>query len=464
MDRRMVRSRPGVTGAGWRSTLAVAMVVFIAPPSLVHTQLERAEPAVDSTVAVAPERLRLVFNESIDPQLATVTLEVDGVAGGPLADLASGDGPESIVGSVPPGLPAGVWTVRWQVVGADGHPVTDDYRFTVESARMPEPDPDTALAPPAPVAPAFQDDEPTLTVESPAWVAARWITFAAMLTVIGAVAFHFLVLRPTRPRLTGVDEALDLAGAWGAHVGRGAALFLALASGVRALLQVETLGGFETGLLGILLFQTSWGLAWWVQVVGAVIAAVAFHLVVRGRRSAWGVAALAAGAVALGASLSSHAAASDLALIAVTADALHILSVSAWLGTLLVLMSVGIPAVMAVDPRTGRFSAVAVMVSTFSPRALAMAGIGAVTGSFAALIHLPSVPSLWQTDYGRTLLVKVLLVGAAAAVGMWNWKRMKPGLEAGDPPAKMRRTAALELLVGALILLATAVLVAVPTP
>lgn len=441
------------------------MIVFIVPPSFVHTRLEEAEPAEDSTVALAPGMLRLRFSEPVDPRLATLTVTVDGGAAAELTEIEQGEVEQVLVASVPASLPAGVWTVRWQVAGVDGHPVTGDYTFTVE---RPRPPPVEAADTAAPVAAdpgvPFQPEEDMLTVESPAWIAARWITFVAMLSVIGAAGFQYLVLRPVRPRLPAVDEVLDVAAVMGARLGRGAALFLALSAGVRLLLQAETLGGVESGLMGILLFETSWGFAWWVGLAGAIIALVGFQLAALGRASGWPIAALAALPVALGASLSSHAAASNLATIAVTADALHVLAVSGWLGTLLILAGVGIPVVLAGDPRMGKFSAAAGLVSTFSPRALALAGIVVVTGAFGAFLHLPEVAALWQTAYGRALSVKLLLVLVVATFGAWNWRRMKPALDAGAEPSRIRRTATAELVAGALVLLATAVLVATPTP
>jgi putative copper export protein len=93
-----------------------------------------------------------------------------------------------------------------------------------------------------------------------------------------------------------------------------------------------------------------------------------------------------------------------------------------------------------------------------------MAAVAAMTGAVGALLHVPTIASLWQTSYGQALLVKLALVAAAAGLGAWNWRRMKPRLAEGEPPERLRRTAAAELLVGALVLLATAILVALPTP
>lgn len=437
--------RPGL------ATLAGAALLGF---TMLHPRLERAHPEVDSTVVHAPDTLRLVFNEPVDPALATLSVDVGSVTR-TLAPVA-GTVPEEIVAAVLP-LPAGAWSVRWQVAGPDGHPVTGTYAFTVEVAVTPP-------SPPAPPPAVVQDDEePTLTVGSPAFVAARWITFAAVMTIIGAVAFHYLVLIPATPRLPGDGAALEATNRLAARIGRGGALFLILAAPVRLLLQLETLGGIGSGFLVPLLFETSYGAAWFEHLAGAGLAFGGFVAAARGRRGGWVVAAVAGVLAAFGLSMSSHAAASDLAALAITADAFHILAVSGWLGTLLVLAA-AIPVAVGEDPRTGRFSTVATFVTTFSPRALAMAGIATVTGVFGAWQHLPTVSALWETDYGRALAVKVLLVLAAAAIGAFNWQRVRPRLRDGAPADQLRKTSAAELAVAALVLLVTAVLVALPTP
>lgn len=442
--------------------LAVAAILGIALPLYAHTQLESSVPAKDAIVAVAPAELRLTFNERVDPDLSEVRLVVDGGAGRVLQELEQGAAPVELIAPVPAGVSAGEWTVHWRVAGADGHPVRGSYAFRVEA---PLPVPAEAAAPPdSPSQVIPLEEEEPMSVGSPTFVAARWITFTAMLTVIGAVAFRYLVLHPARMRAPVLAGAMDAAALGAARLGRGAALFLALAAAVRLLLQLETMGGADASLLGNLLFASTWGIAWFVQVATALGALLGFHLVIAGRMSGWTVAAIAAVGIALGSSLASHAAALDLATLGVTADALHTLAVSGWLGALLVMVGVGIPAVLREDPRSGKFSAAAALVTSFSPRALLMAAIAAITGTFGALLHFPNVASLWQTAYGQTLLVKLALVAAAAGVGAWNWRRMKPRLDEGEPPERLRRSAAAELFVGALVLLATAVLVALPTP
>ncbi len=73
-----------------------------------------------------------------------------------------------------------------------------------------------------------------------------------------------------------------------------------------------------------------------------------------------------------------------------------------------------------------RFSTVAL----FSVLAL----IGSVPAP--ALIHLPTLASLWQTSYGKTILVKVALLTAAMLLASVNLFRTKPALEAPALPPR----------------------------
>ncbi len=78
--------------------------------------------------------------------------------------------------------------------------------------------------------------------------------------------------------------------------------------------------------------------------------------------------------------------------------------------------------------------------------------------------YLGSWPALWQTTYGRTLLIKIGLLGLTVLLGAYNWRRLRPRLGTPGSAARLFQSARLELLVGALLLAATAILVALPAP
>ena len=105
------------------------------------------------------------------------------------------------------------------------------------------------------------------------------------------------------------------------------------------------------------------------------------------------------------------------------------------------------------------------LVRVFSPLALVAVATLAATGLFASVLHLESAADLFTTAYGRRLGLKLVLVAGVMALGAFNWRRVKPRLEAGDADASvLLRSAATEIAVGALVLLVTAVLVVTPPP
>jgi putative copper export protein len=246
----------------------------------------------------------------------------------------------------------------------------------------------------------------------------------------------------------------------------GAALLVAAA--LRLLAQSVAMHGgaaaFDGGLVWAMLAHTLWGSAWLVQAAAALLAIVGFSVLPRRPAAGWTLAALAAVAAALGASLSGHAAAvPGRAALAVVADAAHVLAAGGWLGTLLVLSVVGLPMALREAPGERGRSAAA-LVNAFSPLALGCAAVLALTGALSAWLHLGGLDALLASAYGRTLLVKLAALVPVAAIGAWNWRRMRPRLTDDADARLLRRSTTVELAFGVLVLAVTAVLVATPPP
>ena len=146
-------------------------------------------------------------------------------------------------------------------------------------------------------------------------------------------------------------------------------------------------------------------------------------------------------------------------------NAVHILAASTWLGTLLVLSIVGIRGVIRLGtPGITRAELVCDLVNAFSPLALTAATVVALTGLTTAWLHLKRVSALWTSSYGITLIIKLVFVLGVVVMGAWNWKRVRLSLGESGSEETIRRSATTELTFGALVLLATSVLVTLPSP
>ncbi len=185
--------------------------------------------------------------------------------------------------------------------------------------------------------------------------------------------------------------------------------------------------------------------------------AFAFGRAARGRRGAWNAALILGAALVARPALAGH----WRALV----NPLHEAAGALWLGTLLVLAVAALPEFEgdAATPAQ-RAAAVAGLVRRFSPLALFAAALVGLSGVATAWLHLKYFAALWATGYGRLLLVKLAFVAAVAGLGAWNWRRVLPDL--GTPPAtaRLRRSAAGELALAAVVFVLSAVLSSMPGP
>jgi putative copper export protein len=146
-------------------------------------------------------------------------------------------------------------------------------------------------------------------------------------------------------------------------------------------------------------------------------------------------------------------------------NAVHILAASTWLGTLLVLTLIGTRGVIrSTGSGVEKAELVRDLVNSFSPLALTSATIVALTGLTTAWLHLKRVSALWTMSYGIALIVKLVLVLMVVSLGAWNWRRVRPSLGGEGSEEFIRRSATLELLFAGLVLVATSILVTLPSP
>jgi putative copper export protein/methionine-rich copper-binding protein CopC len=438
-----------------------------------HQRLVRTEPARDAVLDTVPRELRLTFAEPV--QLAFTRVELSGPDGVPVAlgePRLAADAGNVLVLPVAGALQACAYTLVWATASRDGHPVRGEFGFAIapdaeglalEPAVAPLPD--EAAPPPIPAAPGV-----AFSAESPAYVAVRWVLYVAMLGVLGAVAFGVLVLglAGRRERAAG-PELVRPARRRAAGVGLAFAALLALAALARLYAQSLAVHGPGAATdplrLGHLLTETVWGWGWMLQLAAVLLAAAGFAVARRGSPAGWALAGFAALALAVTPALSGHAAAmtGGWGIAAIVADALHVLAAGAWLGCLLVLLLAGIPAAVRLgEGRRGE--GVAALVRSFSPTALGFAGVLVLTGVFATWLHGGSVSALLASDYGRLLLLKLGVFALVLAAGAYNFRRILPALGEDAATARLRRSAALELTAGAVVLLITAVLVATARP
>lgn len=446
---------------------------FVPSVAMAHLGLSRSTPADGALVPNAPSVLRLEFTEAVERTIARIRLLGPDGAEVRLSELRQpADSMNIVLADLPTGLAPGAYAIEWRVVGADGHPVSGTIRFVVAGSSGAA---DSAQAPPETASPpATHHDEASMpqgTVfdsGSAGYVAVRWVNFLGLVALLGVFAFRTIVLRLVR-RLGEEDEAMLAAMESRAlDIGRWSAIAFVVAVVLRLAAQSMTLmdgtGGFDTSLLGAMLRDSTWGRVWIVQFALALLVAAGFGPVIKRRAGAWPIVAGGILLLAVTPALSGHAVATPLRTgLAIIADGLHVLGAGGWMGSLLLVLLAGVPVALHRRGTDGPAS-VRRLIEAFSPTALAFAALIGVTGVYAAWIHVGLTAALWERTYGRVLLLKLAILAIALAIGVYNWRVVRPRLGSDGATRVLRTSVIAELSVGALVLLITAVLVATPPP
>jgi copper transport protein len=441
--------------------LAAAASLALPAAAWAHAALLETTPVASRIVNTPPKQVLLRYSEPVEPRFAIVS--VTNAAGDKETAGAPSRSPANADTLVVPlkKLSEGWYLVYWRVISVDGHPVRGAFTF--------------AVGPNAGPAPQFVIPSISETAATPKLVTARWLAFLSMMAAIGLFVLRIAVARPVVARVSGTRlRAVSIA--------FGAASLLALVA-IPVYLLLSTaefaLRSFWSfGALFPLIRVSAFGRGWldlelvFALFVGAAAVAIWLDRPERSQRSLAALIALtgafgSAAACLLVPGTVGHAGQTSPRGLSLAFDWFHLVAGSVWLGGL-----IGLVVLAASLPGARRVAGLVVCVPRFSNVAFVsvLVLIGAGTGS--AVQHIPTLASLWQTSYGKALLVKIALLAAALLLASVNLLRTVPRFKAtarrpdlGAPAASLlRRLVAGESLLVAGAVLGAAVLSSLPPP
>lgn len=498
--------------------LLLLVLVVMAAPALAHVDLLSTDPADGAVLTMPVERIELVFSGGIEPTEDGVRIfDVDR---NPLQASAFQPTESTLVIEPEVPLTDGVYALVWQVQTPDSHVLSGSLSFAVEpptagstapgrgttdsEAEAANPTVTTTVVPtptaPPSDAPAGVAEAPTqepvelLVVDEPNptagdWLAriGRWAVMTGALLAIGAFAF-------AATSLIGTQREVRSAVRW---VRRGAVLLLAgtliEVVGVSMALAGSALGAMSlNGLIDLLGGQ--FGVAVLLRVAGGIAMLQDPRLVVvtpgppvadasrlpdvlgLGQTShvatatapsattyrvevqhEW-VALVGMAAVAASFMFDGHTVTADAGLTARASTLVHIVSAGVWFGGVVVMANMLTRRWRASVPLDA--AAVAVRFSRIAAASLVLTGLAGLALTWA-IIDAPS--DLISGAWGRLLLIKVALVGVAAALGGYNHFKVVPRLGSGPDETGasdlLRRVVRVEGVVLLVVVAVTAVLV-----
>ena len=367
----------------------LALVAVLPPVVTAHSALISTDPADGAVLPEPPTAVTLTFNEP--PELVEDGLRLLDAAG-TVVPLDGRRLNESITAPLPADLADGAYVVAWQVISADGHPISGALSFTVGAAGA------------APVALTAAAGSPV--VEGLVAVL-QGLSYLGLLAAVGLALFQ-----------TWIARAADSSAVVGWIV---PAAGLAAVAG---LLTVPVTVLRQQGLaLAALLDPLRWlrnvgtepMLALVVLLLG-LGAVVALSWQPHAPWQPWAL-LMAAGIALASVVVTGHTRVFPPRWLIISADLLHAATGAFWFGGLL-----GLILYLRQSPRAAPDAAPANAAEAGG----VIARFSGVAGLFIALLGLSglvmgwlivgSLPALLTTDYGRLLLLKVAIAGVVAAL------------------------------------------------
>lgn len=423
-----------------------------------HNTLTSSDPADGAELSAAPTQITWVFDKAVP--LATMTVTLIDAAGvrSELGGSAYGAAGEAEVVTPLPALRPGPVSVRWRLVGPDGHAITGRVDFTITAP--------TATTAPATTAPAGATPPTTTTstvggssadqgdgwYSTPSFVrwGLRYISYLAILAIVG-------ILLTTAAVWSGAGSHPLLRRILGWSLFATAALgflqVLVIASDIAGRAPWSSFGTIDAAT------TTDAGMALVIRIaLAAAMWLVLFRSDVVHRDVYWTAVALPGLGLLATWAFAGHSRSMRWPAVGVVADVAHHAAAAAWIGGLAIVGWIVIPRTPADElvPAVRRFSRLA---------AISVAVLVA-TGLVQTVRLVGNPLDLLDAHHGRYLLAKVAVLAVMLGIAGANRRRVDHRLEnpsgAGHHTGALRRAVLAEFAIGLVIVAITAAMVVSP--
>ncbi|MGW6096925.1 copper resistance CopC/CopD family protein [Streptomyces sp. NPDC055157] len=391
-----------------------------AGPASAHAALTGSDPQDGAVVATAPKEVTLTFSEQVAMGDGSVrVLDPSGKRADTGAEPRNLQSGSTVKYGVPlhTGLPDGTYTVAWQAVSADSHPVSGAFTFSIGA--------------PSKTTVALPTDQVGGGLVGTLYGIARYAAYAGFILLVGGAAFvlacwqrgasaHPLQRLVVRGWMTLTTATLAMLLLRNPYTGSGKLADIFDLDGLKTVLDTKPGAALVSRLLLL------GAAALFIAVLFGAYAKrederekkdLTFGLAIGGTVIAAGIAGTWA--------LAEHASTGIQPGIAMPVDVLHLLAVAAWLG--------GLAALLVALYRTPDIEVTA--VRRFSRIAFGSVLVLTATGLYQSWRQVGSWSALTGTRYGQLLLLKVGLVAVLVGVA-WISRRWTARLTAGTTEAE----------------------------
>jgi copper transport protein len=425
--------------------LALLAMLLLPAVASANSSLLRSNPVGNALLSAPPQRVQMWFTEDLNPVFSTavvVNAANKRVDNGD-ARVSSSD-PTEMDLTLAANLPPGVYVVIYRSDSAvDGYTLRGSFLFTVENPDGSAPTLSPGAHPGANVLGGTLTGQYTGQIDGPTFFDLVMVTLVELGAVfwVGAQLWLNFVLQLSaekHPEERELNERVEQRFAkWFSLP----TLLVLLIANIGVLIgQAIFLTGGDWGqalapqLLAQLATTGRFGVFWLLREAVIVLAALIalFMLVWRNLpgllKSTLPLVNLLLGTVlfiAITMSGSTATVGSNVLPLAIVVDWLHLLAAALWIGGMLYIAAIYLP-VLRRRNTAEQARSLTTLLPFFTPLVIAGIIILTITGPFNATFHMTSWSQLLDTAYGRTLLVKIVLVGGLLITSVLQMGLLQP--------------------------------------
>ncbi|PFK42044.1 copper resistance protein [Bacillus cereus] len=423
--------------------VVMVYVLIISVPTVTsaHAYIVKSNPAENETLEKAPSVVKIEFDEILQSSHFNTVFVRN--ASGQRVDLKNAHidktNSKLLVAGVKQNIPNGTYSIQWKAISADGHPIQGVIPFRIGTEVMGE---------------SSRQAEEFGYVPQLDMLLERGILYTSFSIYIGVLFFNLIMYRGNSSKVQLRSNKLIWASLFGIFI----SLLFSLPLQAKINADVSWIDAFQPALLKETLQLSVFGYVWMIQMMLVIVlSAVTYLALKRGKLSSfkvWTIPILLFAGLLIMKAMNSHAYGLRYKEIAVIMDFLHLLAASLWVGGL-----ASIFLLLPQDDENEKWTKYWDAIKSFSSWAIGAVIVIFVTGLFNSTFFIPTIHSLFDTNYGVALLTKVLLFIGMGILGLIHYVKGRVRKE-----KKLGATVKGEFGVGIAIFIIVAFLTNVQTP
>jgi copper transport protein len=371
--------------------ITIAIILFSFPTfSSAHAYIIKSFPVDNENLHQPPKNVSIEFNEEIQPSFHYLQVFDQNGKRVDKGEHIESNNPKILKANVKSNLPSGIYTIKWKIVSADGHPVDGVIPFQIGKAS-------THISG---VKGKTLGYTPHLDL-----ILIRWIQYVSGAIYTGMLFFYLCILPKGSLQSASIEKSYR-------RVFNVVYILLLLSIFVslplEAVIQTNCswIEVWDLSILKEMMTNSTFGQVWLYQFILALLLVVfSFREFAKKNNRFFWIAFVLGITIMVLKAVTSHASAAENKILAITMDSLHLVTSSIWIGSLIAMITF-LPLRKQEEGKIFFRG----LVHLFFPWGVFFVFILAASGVYSSFLYIPTISSLFETNYGKVLAGKIILL------------------------------------------------------